>query len=677
MAVAALGATVLTFGIAAWVDRARWRRPVEELTRLTRSLRQGSQTSQTLTLAPGSELAELTRELAALARPPRPRGMGGERTTPQPPAANTPPKAPPLPSAGSLTRSGLRDSPPEPDGQFNPNLSGDFSTIDMVNRLEPIGFRWIESSPAEQDFLGWALPELRQRSFLQVVHPDDRPRAQATLREALERGEALGLVVRVRTAHGKTRAVEVNVGARYDQSQDISHLRCHLTDVSDKVRAEREVRLRTRELIQVNEQLRKINRELEELKDRYTDLYENSPAMYFSLDAQGTVIECNQTMLTTLQLTRPQVVGHLYDKLLHLPLSEGFLARYQALMEEGSVENETCWVKANGDLIDVWIIGKFVPGSKGSGSHSRFVAQDVTVNRLLEAELQEKNRRLGEANDELSQRNRELDEFVYGVSHDLQEPLRTLIAFSDFLMNDYGDKLEAEGQEYVRYLVDASRRMRSMIHGLLNLSRVGKVTGEFAMVDLDDLTAVIKTDLAELFRSKNAELRVKSPLPYVWGDRDRIGQLLANLMSNAVKYNRRPNPWVEIEAITEAGADSPDDALEYHLDPHHIVIAIKDNGIGIDPDFHRTIFQLFRRLHTRDEYEGTGVGLAICNKIVQAHGGRIWVESTPGEGSTFFFSLRDGPFFASSSTSSLASGVLPSLHENSVSQVSPDESPTI
>ena len=187
----------------------------------------------------------------------------------------------------------------------------------MVNRLDPVGFHWIESSPAEQIFLGWTIAELREKSFLEIVHADDRRRTEETLRQALVRGEALGLVVRIHTAFGKTRAIEVNVGARYGSNQKVSHaLRCHLSDVTEKVRAEREVRLRSLELIQVNEQLRRINRELEELKDRYSDLYENAPAMYFSIDVEGKVIECNQTMVSTLNRARDQIVGLPYQNLL-------------------------------------------------------------------------------------------------------------------------------------------------------------------------------------------------------------------------------------------------------------------------------------------------------------------------------------------------------------------------
>ncbi len=340
-------------------------------------------------------------------------------------------------------------------------------------------------------------------------------------------------------------AIEVNVGARYGTNQRITHLRCHLTDVTEKMQAERELKLRTRELTQTNEQLRRINRELEDLRDRYT-----------------------------------------------------------------------------------------------------------------------------KANDELSSKNRELDEFVYVVSHDLQEPLRSLTSFSGFLADEYADRLEAEGQEYLRYVVNASRRMRAMIQGLLKLSRAGKVIGEFAEVDLDLLLADIKADLAELLRTKGAELRAASPLPKVWGDRDRIGQLLANLITNGVKYNEHPSKWVEVAATCTP--DSDRSGALGSASATSVTISIKDNGIGIEPQFHGTIFQLFRRLHPHEEYEGTGVGLAICNKIVQAHGGRMWVESVPGQGATFFVQLRGVPTTepASPMSTSNTSG---SPHENPATQVPSDE----
>jgi light-regulated signal transduction histidine kinase (bacteriophytochrome) len=285
---------------------------------------------------------------------------------------------------------------------------------------------------------------------------------------------------------------------------------------------------------------------------------------------------------------------------------------------------------SDGATIAVWVTGTTILGGDGRIRHIRCVAQDITAKRTLEAELQVKNERLALANTELSRKNKELDEFTYVVSHDLQEPLRTLIAFSDFLMRDQGDKLDDAGKEYVRYLVEASRRLRSLIQDLLSLSRAGKVTAEFSSVNLDEVVEVLKADLSELVRSRNAAILVESPLPEIWGDRDRIGQLLANLVGNGLKYNQNRDPKVEISAREDP-------------EGRWVTLSVKDNGIGIEPQFHARIFQLFRRLHTREEYDGTGAGLAICQKIVQAHGGRIWVESEPGQGSTFHVMLPASP----------------------------------
>ncbi len=320
---------------------------------------------------------------------------------------------------------------------------------------------------------------------------------------------------------------------------------------------ERELRLRSVELTQVNEQLRRINRELEDLKDRYGDLYENAPAMYFSVDLEAKVIECNQTMLSTLHRLATRSSASLITTCYRSRSAAGPGSDSKSFSNTGRHRmradglNLTARSSTSGSSVRSFR----VPRTRRS-MHVAWHRMSRPSDRL-EAELQEKNQHLARANDELSQRNRELDEFVHVVSHDLQEPLRTLIAFSDFLLKDYGDRLDDAGQEYVRYLVDASRRMRAMILGLLNLSRAGKVIGDFAVVDLEELVAVVKTDLCERFRAKRGELRIVGPLPRLWGDRDRIGQLLVNLIGNGIKYNESPSPWVEIGAVTSADVGLP------------------------------------------------------------------------------------------------------------------------
>ena len=627
LALVGLGLLLLVGNVPAlgWLERRRWRGPVRLLADQVRALALGKSHAGAFTPPCGPDLDDLARAIDALwGRVADAPGPGS--TSDQSWLGPWDPTPPPSPRPPELTRSGLLGpSSSAGAGDPDPSSSGEFPCLDMVNRLEPGGLHWLESTPAEQEFLGWPLPELRRRAFPEIVHPDDRELAREQLHAAVARGEAHGLVYRIRTARGETRAVEMNVSVRYAPDHAPDHLRCHVTDVTAKVKAGRELRRRTRELIRANEELRRINRELEELKDRYGDLYRNAPAMYFSLDEQGRFLECNDTLLKALAHDRDDLIGRPYSTILAPSRHAAFGVGFAEFLQVGFVEFESQWRKSDGGAINVWVTASIVAGPDGS-RQSRGVAQDVTARRVLEAELREKNDRLARANAELSRKNKELDEFSYVVSHDLQEPLRTLIAFSDFLQRDCGDRLDDTGKEYVRHIVDASLRMRALVRDLLDLSLSGRATADFAPVDLDEVLALLAADFAALVRDRCGEIRRAGPLPTVWGDRARIGQLFGNLVSNGLKYHPGPGPIVEVGALP----DAPDGWATLY---------VKDNGIGIDPQFHARIFQLFRRLHTREEFEGTGAGLAICQKIVRAHGGTIRVESQPGQGATFFVTL--------------------------------------
>jgi signal transduction histidine kinase len=224
---------------------------------------------------------------------------------------------------------------------------------------------------------------------------------------------------------------------------------------------------------------------------------------------------------------------------------------------------------------------------------------------------------------EVEESNERLQQFAYAVSHDLQEPLRMVTSYLELLERRYEDEVGEDGQEFIDFAVDGAERMRAMIDGLLEYSRVESRGDPFEPVDLNVVLEEACFDLQLALDDNDGELAVDS-LPTVSGDRSQLRQLFQNLLQNAIKYSGDEPPAVRVEAERDAG---------------EWVVAVSDEGIGIDPDDQDRIFDVFDRLHSREEYEGTGIGLALCKRIAERHGGAIDVDSEPGEGSTFFVRL--------------------------------------
>ncbi|MFP4283450.1 MAG: sensor histidine kinase [Opitutales bacterium] len=260
--------------------------------------------------------------------------------------------------------------------------------------------------------------------------------------------------------------------------------------------------------------------------------------------------------------------------------------------------------------------GLFEYSAQGQATHLVGILEDITERRA--------QRQIAAERDRLVESNDALKEFVYAASHDLQEPLRTITAFVELLSEDYGRALDEEGREYLGFIRQASIRLQRLINDLLAYSRMDiqqEVVGE---VDLD---ALLREALQNLFASIDASgARIAvGPLPLVQGEHSRLLLLFQNILANAIKF-RRPGtiPEIRVEARDLRG--------EWHF-------IITDNGIGIPEDQQEKVFRIFHRLHAESEYEGTGMGLALCAKIVTRHGGRIWIDSAPGGGTEFHFTL--------------------------------------
>jgi two-component system CheB/CheR fusion protein len=360
-------------------------------------------------------------------------------------------------------------------------------------------------------------------------------------------------------------------------------------------------------------------------EDKYKMLFDKSPLPKWIYDEETLrFLEVNGTALRDYGYSRDEFLAmSIADIRPFEDLDRLRMDLENVRSQPGSYKNGQ-WrhQKKNGEIIDVEVVAH--PIDYEGHSARMVVVRNITDRRRYEEQLRRLNTDLSKRAVELSASNAELERFAYIASHDLQEPLRMVSSFLQLLQKRYSGQLDAKADQYIHYAVDGAERMKALIMDLLEYSRVGTGKENFTPVD----TAVVVQEVGEIFHEKIIAARAQveiATLPVVTGDKVQLTQLFQNLLSNALKYHSDKPPIIRIGVQEEAA---------------HWQFSVADNGIGIDPQFFDKIFIIFQRLHNKTDYSGTGIGLAICKKIVERHGGRIWVESLPQQGSTFYFTIH-------------------------------------
>lgn len=492
-------------------------------------------------------------------------------------------------------------------------------------------------SPRWKSMLGYEDQEIDDRvdEWKRLLVPDDVARARAAVDAHCDRGVPYHVVLRYRRKDGSVAFMIDRGTATKDDTGRWSRMVGTHTDVTDLMEAARR---------NSEEQGRQINRQLEEtvatrtraLKESNDRLARESATLHAVLESLGcgVIVSDLGGQFSIFNTTAGSILGlGPADE----PMTE-WSERYELYQAQGErlvptdelplvralrgehVDGVTLLLRGPTVASDRWLSVTARPVvTDGERVGAVVVFNDTTASVCASREQAVLNHRLQRSNEELQS-------FAYVASHDLQEPLRMVASFTELLEQRLDGQLDEKTTKYMGYVVEGAQRMRQLINDLLKYSRVGSRGKSFSRIDSEALVDEVLMDLEMAVRDAGANV-TRDPLPTVWGDEVQLRQLLQNLVANAIKFCSDTPPRIHIACIQQAG-QSPK-------------FSVRDNGIGIPREGRERVFTIFQRLHAREDYPGSGLGLAVAKKIVQRHGGEIWVESTEEPGTTISFTLSD------------------------------------
>ena len=455
----------------------------------------------------------------------------------------------------------------------------------------------VKDSISWRDYTGQTLEERLGYGWLNAVHPDDREDVERQWQGCIAAGGDVEIEFRLRRQSGRYRWTRVRAAPIRDERGRIVKWVGMNQDIEERKLAEQHLR---------------------ESEEKFRILSNTVPALIWYNNTEGENVYVNQYLLDFTGCAAENVKGGGWHKLIHPDDFTGFFQDFMAAVREERAFHFRGRIRRH-DGAYRWIENRATPLFGPDGSYLGHVGVGIDNTDVIEAEEMLKR---NEA--ELKRSNAELQQFAYVASHDLREPLRMVSSYLSLLWKRYeGRVLDAKAQEYIDFAVEGACRMQRMIDDLLAYSRIGTQGKALRPVVMNDILATVLKDLGTAIEESGASI-TSDPLPCIMADNTQMVLLLNNLLGNAIKFRRNEPPKIHI-GVTKKGGEWQ--------------FFVKDNGIGIDSAQGERIFQMFVRLHTQDEYEGTGLGLAVAKKIVERHGGRIWVVSEKGEGSTFFFTI--------------------------------------